>query len=404
MPKTSKLTALQKTRRLLKTVQVKITDSSSDSETPSDISDEFSHVPVKNTPDLGKISLSDNEKDSEMDQLIAQIQNLTETLQTMQSQQQQQQQTINTLLMSQAQSGQPVPHHSSNATGIEYLFKIPDPIKAIPRFDGNRKQLTAWLATAENTLAVFKDHVSDCQYSIFVTAILNKIEGKAKDIICLAGNPQSFNEIKEILINALGDRQELTYYKSQLWQTKMTENTPVHKHYNRCKETIQNIKTLAKQKPLYREHWEAINAFIEEDALAAFLAGLKEPYFGYAQASKPEDMEGAYAFVCKFRSKETTASNMDTHSKKKDFKPYDKTYNTTRQRPQFDKNKNDKTEPTGDTPQPMDTGSTNSRLTLNRRTINNNEIEPDPVSSESDSETEDINVNFWHTDNRKHQT
>ena len=31
----------------------------------------------------------------------------------------------------------------------------------------------------------------------------------------------------------------------------------------------------------------------DEDGLAAFLAGLKEPYFGYAQAACPEDLEAA---------------------------------------------------------------------------------------------------------------
>ena len=94
------------------------------------------------------------------------------------------------------------------------LCKIPDPIKSLPKFDGIRKQLASWLNTAESTLQICHGIVSEQQVSIFITAVINKIEGRAKDIICLAGNPNNFLEIKEILLNALGDRQEFTYYKS----------------------------------------------------------------------------------------------------------------------------------------------------------------------------------------------
>lgn len=75
---------------------------------------------------------------------------------------------------------------------------------------------------------------------------MNKIEGKAKDILCLAGNPQTFLEINEILIEALGDRQELSYYKSQLWANKQSETMTVHVYFKKIKETVQNIKSLSR--------------------------------------------------------------------------------------------------------------------------------------------------------------
>lgn len=396
MPKISKVTALKKTRQLLKSVKAKITDSSTESELDSEESAEFSHIPIDDIPDLQNLFLQDSKKESNnMDQLAADVGTLTRLLEEMRRQQEQQQQVLNALSQGQAQANNAqlnTQQRCANIT-VDTLFKIPDPIKSIPKFDGNRKQLTAWLTTAENTLNVFKDLVTENQYEIFVTAVVNKIEGKAKDIICLAGNPQKFEEIKEILTNALGDRQELTFYKSQLWQTKMTDNMSVHKYYNRCKEICQNIKSLAKQKPKYKEHWDAINAFIEEDALAAFLAGLKEPYFGYAQAARPEDMEAAYAFVCKFKCKEVTATNIEALSKKpRDFKYQERGY----KKPQFDKNNDKKVEPAKDPPQPMDTSSVKSRLTLNRRQLNNNETAHSDNNSESESESdiEDVDINF----------
>ena len=56
-----------------------------------------------------------------------------------------------------------------------------------------------------------------------------------------------------------------------------------------------NIKTIAKQNSIYNESWTAISQFIEEDVLAAFIAGLKHPYFGYVQAAKLDTIESAYA-------------------------------------------------------------------------------------------------------------
>lgn len=380
---------MKRTRRLFNSVQLKITESSSESEASSGESAEFSHIPINNIPNLEDLFIIDSEE-SKMDQLVAQIQSLTQTLQAIQTTQTQQQEILNTLSQANA-TGQAGSATQRNAnTAVETLFKIPDPIKAIPRYDGNRKQLSAWLSTAESTLNVFKDLVNDDQFSIFVTAVVNKIEGRAKDIICLAGNPQSFEDIKEILTNALGDRQELTFYKSQLWQTRMTENMTVHKYYNRCKEVVQNIKTLAKQKPKYKDNWDAINAFIEEDALAAFLAGLKEPYFGYAQAAGPVDMEAAYAFVCKFKSKESTANNMEVPQKH--FKKPKEYF----QKPKFNES-NQKTTNKSDyydekAPEPMEVGSVRSKLTLNRKQIiNNREILDDEKSSD---EEENIDVNF----------
>lgn len=283
------------------------------------------------------------------------------------------------------------------------LFRIPDPIKSIPTYDGSRRQLSSWLTTAENTLQIFEPIVADQVYSIYLQAVINKIEGKAKDILCLAGNPTNFDEIKEILTNAIGDRQELSTYKSQLWN-KMQENTSVHKYYQKMKEITQNIKTLSKQNPKYRAHWDAINDFIEEDALAAFLAGLREPYFGYAQAARPKDLEDSYAFLCKFKGKEITANNMNqnnNHSYQKFTKNDKPNYN----KPSYSNNTpdNQKSEPKKsfysqpNPAQPMEIDpSLKSRLTLNKKIIHNNET-LDPDNSEHSDSEEENEVNFWQT-------
>lgn len=395
------LSALQATRKIFQRNDISDTESSDE----SDESQENSHVPLKNyIPSVEGILLDENEGMEALNQQLALI---MEQLQTLNANQQHQQQAIENL-QNAPPAADAAPTLNQNARGInlDHLYKIPDPIKSLPIFDGNRKQLSAWLTTAENTLLLFKNHVDDILYNMYVTAVANKIQGKAKDIICLAGNPQTFDEIKDILTTALGDRQELSTYKSQLWQHHMTDGMTIHRYYTKTKEIMQNIKTLAKQKDNYRKHWEGINEFIEEDVLAAFIAGLSHPYFGHAQAARPKDLEDAYAFLCKFKAKEITANIISESNKTQkpfrtnnhkqfnsDFQGKDK-YEGKKSLNPYSQEKNEDKKFSNTHSQPMDVdNSVRSRLTLNKRQINNNE------ASQSDDSEEEIDLNFQQESN-----
>lgn len=403
MPKISKVNsypALRKARSLL----IENTGSETEEEADSDTSEEYSHVPLKiEIPLLDSIHITSEEpNETEMDHLNNQLAAILQQLQVLNENQQIHGQAIENLQNAQPE---PVPAPAdpapNNGAYLERLSRIPDPIKAIPTFDGNRKQLSAWLTTAENTLTLFRAHVNDTLYGVYVTAVINKIQGKAKDIICLAGNPQDFDTVKEILTNALGDRQELSTYKCQLWQNRMGDGTPIHKYYQRTKDLVQNIKTLAKQKESYKANWKAINEFIDEDGLAAFIAGLREPYFGYAQAARPSDLEDAYAFLCKFKSKELTAACMSekpnrTNYQNARYSKHSNQQSTTA--PEHKKQDNKPYENNKPAPAPMEVDpSIRSRLTLNKKFINNQELE-------SESEDSDQEINFLQGDTTANQT
>lgn len=197
------------------------------------------------------------------------------------------------------------------AAGQPDIFRIPDPIKTIPTYDGNKKQLSAWLSTAERTLDLFRDRVTAQVFNVYEQTVINKIEGKARDTICVNGNPTNFTEVAEILCSIYGDRKDMATYQTQLWSLKMEES--LHSYYKLTKEIVQNMKALAKQKESYRTHWVAINEFLDQECLAAFINGLNKQYFGYAQASKPEDLESAYAFLCKFQNAEHTKKHTQVY-------------------------------------------------------------------------------------------
>uniref|UniRef100_A0AB38Z250 Gag protein n=1 Tax=Pitica errantivirus TaxID=3078414 RepID=A0AB38Z250_9VIRU len=408
MPKIPKIpSALKKTRHLLSNVLQNNNCDSSDSEESSNSSDsgDFAHIPIESTPSLENLCLEEKDDMEEIAKALTKITEQMEEFAKKQTKHDDMFLDIHRHLNGESSSQfnhtpypAPTADPTLHATNFELLFKIPDPIKMIPTFDGNAKQLNVWLATAEDTLNAFKDHVSPLQFKMYVTAVISKIQGKARDTICIAGNPDNFDVVKEILLNSLGDRQELSTYKCQLWQFKMHEKMSIHKYYEKSKEIVQNIKSLAKQNEKYRKNWDAINDFIEEDALAAFIAGLNEHYFGYAQAAGPKDVEAAYAFLCKFRSKEIMAHGMTPNNKTKKQLPQTRDSEKKFNNP----NKYQRKENTKDEPEPMDTSTTRSRLTINRRPILNNHetTKNDSEDEQKDDERtdaesdDDLDLNF----------
>lgn len=341
-----------------------------------------------------------------MDQIMVQLNTIAEQLQNLNVKQTEHDQILAYLNQKVEQpQGEEIPK-AVNKVNVLDLFRIPDPIKSIPSFDGNRKQLTAWIKTVEDTLGVFEPLVPEQQFNLYLQAVNNKIEGRAKDVLCLAGNPKTFKEVKEILMEALGDRQELSFYKSQLWSTKQSEGTTIHTYFNKIKEIVQNIKGLSKQNKLYNESWIAINAFIDEDALAAFISGLRKPYFGYAQAAKPKGIEEAYAFLCKFNCNELISNN----SKKPLNQNNQQTMtqksgngnqirnNMVQLKPNQFVNTNERKQSYSvkDKPTPMEVDlSMRTRNSFNRKLINNHEVcedeeEVDTNHTESSSEEQNF--------------
>lgn len=419
IPKNYNISALKKAQKLFNQNQ----ESSSEESCDSDTSEEYSHIPLKSfIPFVDKLSLDESEIErANMEQLNAQLQQILSNIQHIAERQNNQDQRFVELnqkvdaVVAQPSNPNPVPITPRvTENNFENLFRIPDPIKSLPSYDGNRRQLTAWISTARNTLEAFLPHVTENQYRMYTTAVLNKIEGKAKDILCLAGNPQNFDDVEDILTNAIGDRQELSTYKCQLWQNKMDDKTSIHKYYQKTKELVQNIKILAKQTPKYQQNWDAICSFIEEDALAAFISGLRDPYFGHVQAARPKDIEDAYAFLCKFRSQQITANRSEKPTIKyenKNFAPNKSTFNKIDNK-STDKNihptNTEKYKPPLNLPvEKMDVDpSIRSRLTLNRRNINNNEIQSDSESDrpQSDNEEDEVTINFCLMQNQVPET
>lgn len=282
----------------------------------------------------------------------------------------------------------------SQSQSASSLFRIPDPIRIIPSFDGNKKQLTAWLTTVRRTLSLFTNNTTPPELlAIYEQTIINKIEGRARDTICVNGNPSTFEEAAEILQSVYGDRNTIATYQTQLWSMKMNESLNIH--YKKVKEIMISMKSVARENDLYAKHWQAINHFLEQECLAAFINGLSKPYFGYAQTAQPNDLESAYAFLCRFQNAEKTKTQTQAvfeqnqsgkaFNNKKD-KTSEKKFNSYSPKPQSDRQK----------PTPMDIDPTlrvSNRNKIFAHTTNNDE-DSDSAEEVEQETPEQEEVNF----------
>lgn len=384
-------------------------DTSSESE-ESVKSEEYSHIPIPNLnlslETLRMESQSGSNPQQGVSAISEQLAQIMRAIEAINHRQNQYELRLNSNNAPTVQNVQEIQSASRILSGDP--FRIPDPIKMLPTFNGNKKQLSNWLDSAEKTLKLFEERVDPDIFEIYLATVINKIEGQAKDILCTNGNPKTFDDVRKILIESLGDKQELSTYNCLLWHNKMDGNP--NKHYQKTKELINNIKSLAKQNPKYNYHWDGINDFIDEYSLAAYVGGLEKPYFGYVQAAKPKNIEDAYAFICKFTSLESNKSLTQTNMphNKQELKPggtghrnnsfpksnHPKTAQSLRQ--DSKSHKPNESRSLEKSVEPMDIGSTRSKLTLNKRQINNTEFHQSEDYSDSERENyeEDVDINF----------
>lgn len=72
-------------------------------------------------------------------------------------------------------------------------FQIPDQIKIIPEFNGNRKETYAWVEDTQDTLDQFEEYELEPSYKQIIRVIKSKIVGEAREVLIASGNPTGRN-------------------------------------------------------------------------------------------------------------------------------------------------------------------------------------------------------------------
>lgn len=178
-------------------------------------------------------------------------------------------------------------------------YNTPDPIKILSPFSGNKKETQAWIEDVEDTLSLFDKHKHTPTYNQIIRAVKSKITGNAKEILIAAGNPSTWDEIKEVLLNAYGDRRDLASHFQSLFYISQGNKT-ITEYYNITKGIDTAIKSTAAVMDDYKSSTKAINKLIGLMTLTRFIDGLGEKLSMHVRSYRPESLEEAYHITMQY--------------------------------------------------------------------------------------------------------
>lgn len=185
------------------------------------------------------------------------------------------------------------PNNSYN--GRVDKFSLPDPIKNMSEFTGNKKELAAWLEELDELYSMYvvkgENGAPDTLPGHYMRAIKNKIKNEARTTLCANGNPNTVPLIKQVLLENYGDQRDLATNLSHLFNMKRGDRSH-HKFYADVKELCSKIKMNLTLNPIH------INTLIEILTITKYLDNVGEPLASIIRQSKPSTLEQAYQSVC----------------------------------------------------------------------------------------------------------
>lgn len=117
--------------------------------------------------------------------------------------------------------------------------KIPDPIKNLHEYSGDRTSLYRWITTVDNILETYQTVSHTAIYRVWGQIIRNKIVGDA-DKALVARNVGNWDDIKDTLIEYFGDRRDIATITQQIPYLRQ-DNKSLEDYYHYTNQLIADI-------------------------------------------------------------------------------------------------------------------------------------------------------------------
>lgn len=178
---------------------------------------------------------------------------------------------------------------------LDLIYKS---LRVVPEFDGNPHVLTRFINLCDQIVIAHFDVTPghDLQNLTLLNGILNKITGPAARLINSQGIADSWNGIRNALINNFADHRDETALYSDLSLQTQGSSTP-QEFYERCQNLFSTIMTYISLHENIPTTIEAKRTLYQKLTLQSYLRGLKEPLGSRIRCMRPETMEKALEFV-----------------------------------------------------------------------------------------------------------
>lgn len=178
---------------------------------------------------------------------------------------------------------------------VDQVYKA---LRLVPEFDGNPNVLTRFVRLCDQLVAQFVKAEPGYELSnlSLLNGILNKVTGNAARTINSNGIPETWQGIRNALINNFSDqRDETALYNDLALLTQKNLSPP--EFYEKCQTLFSTIMTYVTLHESISTTIEAKRTLYKKLTLQAFVRGLKEPLGSRIRCMRPDTIEKALEFV-----------------------------------------------------------------------------------------------------------
>lgn len=178
---------------------------------------------------------------------------------------------------------------------IDEIYKA---LRLVPEFDGNPNVLTRFIHLCNQLVCNYvregEEHVLG--NLALLNGILNKVTGAAARTINSNGIPETWEGIRNSLINNFADQRDETALYNDLALLTQGSATP-QEFYEKCQNIFSVIMTYISLHETVASTIEAKRSLYKKLTLQAYLRGLRDPLGSRIRCMRPESIEKALEFV-----------------------------------------------------------------------------------------------------------
>lgn len=185
-----------------------------------------------------------------------------------------------------------------NINKLYNSLRIPDAVKDLPKYDGNRHTLFEFIENVTEILEIC-DEISGAPCTrILLRAIRNKIVGEANEVLNMYGTPLNWDSIRENLISHYADKRSEINLIRDLHSINQQNNT-IEEYYSKIIDLQSTMINFTKINENNLIVIDTKNNLFKEMCLSTFLAGLREPLGSMVRAMQPDDIQEAFQYCLK---------------------------------------------------------------------------------------------------------
>jgi len=193
------------------------------------------------------------------------------------------------------------------AHNLSELDKIPDIVRSLREFSGNKSEYSSWKKSVARVLKIYEGRIGSPKYYGIILAIRNKITGQADAVLESYNTPLDWTAISKCLTSHFADKRDLKTLEYQLYALAQGNNTIVE-FYQTVYQQLSLILNQVSNMDVSQETIQSLTTMYREKALDTFVRGLNGNLAQLLAIKEPHDL-GHALHLCSLLENQTTRNN-----------------------------------------------------------------------------------------------